>query len=81
MDTYKEIFDSDLPNEKKLAKVFNEITNVYVQHAEQGIELNRALCDDEALIKEQIKLRLMKHVGEIFNGCYQRIYGRRAWDE
>ena len=81
MDDYNEIFKSDLCDEEKLAKAFNEITNAYLKHSEQEIELMHAMGNAEALVKEQIKLGLLKHVREIFNGCYKRIYGRSAWDE
>jgi len=37
--------------------------------------------DREKLVKEQIKMEMMKFVRSMFNDCYYRATGRRAWDE
>jgi predicted transcriptional regulator len=76
-----EIRASDLPEVEKLAQAFGWITRRYVEHAQQEVELARAMADGESLVKEQIKLEMMKHVRSIFQDCYRLVTGRRAWDE
>ncbi len=81
MEEYNQIFASDLPEIEKLAQAFGLITGTLLEHSEGEIDLLRALNDREALVKEQIKLGMLKHVRDVFDECYRRTTGRRAWDE
>jgi hypothetical protein len=81
MDNLLTIFESDLSEADKLAQSFDCITSMYIQHAEQEIELLRAFGDNDALIKEQIKTETMKHVRSIFNDCFIRSTGKKAWND
>jgi len=81
VEEYNTIFEMDLPDIEKLARAFEWVTGRYVGHAQQEIELIRALGDQESLVKEQIKLGVMKHARSIFYDCYRRVTGRKVWDE
>ena len=81
MDEVRKTIKSDLSEVEKLAQVFQRITGKYIGHSQQEIELLKALGDQESLVKEQIKLGVMNHARGIFQDCYLRITGRKAWDE
>jgi len=76
-----EIVEADLPDIEKLAQAFGWITGSYIEHAEGEIELARATGDQEAVIREQIKMEMMKHARSIFQDVYRRVTRRSAWDE
>lgn len=75
------IFKSDLSEMEKLAQAFGWITNHIVEHADQEIELARAMQDGESVVKQQIKRESFRSARNIFQMCYLRATGRRAWDE
>ncbi len=81
MDEFLAIFRSDAAEIDKLAQGFDWMTRRMVEQAENEIELLRALEDRESLVKEQIKMGVLKHARGIFEDCYVRATGRRAWDE
>ena len=81
MDELSKIFRSDRAEIEKLAQAFEWITGQHIYHGELEIELLRAMHDEEMLVKEQIKLSTIKYLRGVFNDCFQRATGRRAWDE
>ena len=81
MDDFLEIFEMDLSEAEKVSRSFDHITSFYIQHSEQEIELLRATRDKENLIKEQIKMETMKHIRSIFNDCFKRSTGKKAWND
>jgi len=81
MDGFLEIFEMDLSEAEKVSRSFDHITSFYIQHSEQEIELLRAISDKENLIKEQIKMETMKHIRSIFNDCFKRSTGKKAWND
>jgi hypothetical protein len=81
MEKDQRIVRSDLTEVEKLAQSFRSITDRYVEHAEAQVELARAMKDQEALVKEHIKLGVMNHARSIFQDCFRSITGRMAWDE
>ena len=81
MDDFLEIFEMDLSEAEKVSRSFDHITSFYIQHSEQEIELLRAISDKENLIKEQIKMETMKHIRSIFNDCFKRSTGKKAWND
>ncbi len=81
MDDFLEIFEMDLSEAEKVSRSFDHITSFYIQHSEQEIELLRAIGDKENLIKEQIKMETMKHFRSIFNDCFKRSTGKKAWND
>jgi len=76
-----EILNTDLPDIERLAQAFGWITNRGVERAEHEVELARAVGDQELVVREQIKMEMMKHARSIFQDCYQRVTRKRAWDE
>jgi hypothetical protein len=72
---------SDRPDVVKLALSFDEIVGRILANSERDIEIWRALHDQEAVIKEQIKTETLKHARTILQECYQRVTGRRDWNE
>jgi len=81
MDEFDQIIKSDLPDIEKLARAFDWVTGQVVSHAHLEIELARAMQDKESVIKHQIKMETLKFARGVFDDCYRRIVGRRAWDE
>lgn len=77
---FEQILSDDLPEVEKLARCFLAILHRYDDHSKNEIELLKALGDDQALLKEQIKLNTLEHSGEILAFCYYRVTGRRLTD-
>jgi hypothetical protein len=76
-----EIVASDRPAIVKLVLSFDEITGRIIADSEQEIQVLRALHDQEALVKEHIKMETLKHARTILQECYQRVTGRIDWHE
>lgn len=81
MDEYQEIFKKDLTETEKFTQGFDWLTRMYLDSYRNQVELARAMQDNESLVKEQIKIEMMKFVRGMFNDCHYRATGRRAWDE
>jgi hypothetical protein len=81
MDQLDKIFRSNLTEIEKLAQAFDWVTGRHIEHGEHEIELLRAMQDQDMLVKEQIKLSTIKYTRSVFQDCYRRATGRRAWDE
>lgn len=81
MSDFDPIFNSDLPDLEKLARAFQGITDVYLRDYQHEIELLKATHDSQNLVKEQIKLGMVRQAREIFQYCYFRTSGKKAWDE
>jgi hypothetical protein len=80
MEKVEAIVRSDRPDVVKLAQSFDTITRQIITHSEKEIEVLRALHDQEAVVKEQIKMETIKHARSILEECYQRVTGRREWN-
>jgi hypothetical protein len=88
MDDNPDIYDwiraiqrTDTPEVDKLKEFFGQITAQIIEYAEREIELARAMCDSELLVKHQIKMETIKTAREIFARGYQVATARTAWDE
>lgn len=77
----QKIASEDLPDMEKLAEAFNLLTRRYIEHAQNEIELLRALGDEQSLIRERIKAGVMENARSMFLDCYRVITGRSAWHE
>ena len=75
------ILGADLSEMEKLAAAFGGLTGFVVEVAENEIELAKALGDQQALIKQQIKIETMKSARDMFRMVFWRVTGRWAWDE
>jgi hypothetical protein len=65
---------------EQLAAGFDHVTGEFVAEAARQLELARAMQDQEAIVREQIKLGVMDTARRIFQSQYQRITGERAWN-
>ncbi len=81
MDEFLKIFQRDVPEIKKLADGFDYLTRMYQDSYQHQAEIAQAMQDTDNLVKEQIKMEMMKFVRSMFNDCYYQATGRRAWDE
>lgn len=75
---YEEIFASDLSEADKIAKAFHMIIHTIESHANNEIELRKAMNDRETMVKEQIKLSSIQHARGIFDMVYLRATGKRS---
>ena len=76
-----ELRGSPLPEARRLARAFGWVTNRIINHAEKEVETARALRDDEAAVKQQVKMETIRHARAVFEECYLLATGRKAWDE
>ena len=78
---YEHIMESDIPDVQKLLQSFESILVQVIGHTEAEIEIARAMQDEDARIKEQIKMETVKFTRGILRHSYLRITGRKDWDE
>jgi hypothetical protein len=76
-----ELRSAPITEARKLARAFDWVTGRIVAHAEGEVETARALQDEEAVVKQQVKMETIRHARAIFEECYLLATGRRAWDE
>jgi hypothetical protein len=81
MDEFDQIMQMDIPDLEKMAKAYDHVTRMYLEHSQKELEVLKALNDRESLVKEQIKLETVKFCRGIFDDCYQRITRKAAFDE
>ena len=75
------IRESDLPDLDKIALCFESITSQIIAEGAREIELARALQDEEAVVRVQIKTSTLNHARDILQSCYRTMLRRSAWDE
>ena len=78
MELIQDILASELPDIEKIEQAFLRITQLYIQHSEQQVEVCRALGDANASVKEQIKMATMKHAQTILRDCYRIVLRRKG---
>ena len=78
---FEQIFDQDLPELEKLRQGFDWVINFYLAESQGEQEALKALGDRETLVKEQVKASTLRHARQIFQDCYLRATGRRAWND
>lgn len=77
---FKEILESDRSEIDKLAVTFVWLADQSILQGDAEIELLRILGDQEALVKEQIKVSTLKYSRGLFAHCYQQVTGRKEWN-
>ena len=77
-ETIKAIKQADLPDAEKLIRAFASTTDQVIKLYEQDVELARAIQDNDLLVKNQIKLEVMKSARAIFAICYTGVLDRSA---
>lgn len=80
---FEAIFASDETDIEKLVRAFDWITRRDIAVAHHEIDLARAMQDQEAVVKQQIRLESMKNARAIFQNCYLRATNKRSriWTE
>lgn len=72
---------SDIPDLERVARVFDFVIQQHIEQSQRDIELARALRDQEAVIREQIKQETLRYSRKVFNDSYMVFIGRRPFDE
>jgi hypothetical protein len=80
-DAMNAIKQADLKDVDRLVRAFDMITRRVIAHCEQDVELARAVQDADWLVKNQIKLEMMKSARRIFEDCYRFMIGGSAWND
>jgi hypothetical protein len=57
----------------RLKAAFADVTDTFLEQAEQKLALAHALDDQDLVIKEQIKMEVMKSARGIFQRCYLQV--------
>ena len=73
--------DSNITDVEKLSRAFEHVTSNIIRHGESEIEIARAMQDEEALVKEHVKVSTLRHARTIFSDCYQFMVGVDPWEE
>ncbi|NSW53020.1 MAG: hypothetical protein HPY85_10985 [Anaerolineae bacterium] len=60
---------------------FDFVTRTIIEQSDKDIELNRALGDAQAVIREQVKRSTIIHARSILNTCAQRATGKEVYDD
>lgn len=72
---FEAILASDLSDLEKLTQTYRFILKEQIAIAQREIELQRALGDQEKMIKEKIKKGVMENSASIFAFCYLKVTG------
>ena len=77
------VADANLAEIDRLAEAFGYLTNAFIEQSERDLELARAMQDENAAVKEQIKASVMISAREMFEFCYLKATGSRRsiWHE
>ena len=65
----------------RVMAAYDHITTIIINQADKDIELNRALGDQQAVIREQIKQSTIKHTRSILNQCCMRVTGKEVFND
>ncbi len=73
--------DTERNDLEKIIGAYDYISRLIISQSEKDIELNRALGDGQAVIREQIKMSTIIHTRSILNLCHFRVTGKEVYDE
>lgn len=74
---FEAIIASNLTELEKLTQAYQFILKEQMEHGRREIELQKAIGDQDQLVKEKIKLGVMEYTNDIFGYCYLRVTGRQ----
>lgn len=77
---FEAILASDLPETEILSRAYQYIMQEQIAFSRREIELQKAIGDQQALVKEQIKMGVLEYASEIFAFCYLRVTGKKMTD-
>lgn len=66
---------------EKITEAFDYVTRTIIEQSDKDIELNRALGDSDAVIREQIKKSTLIHARSVLNLCHQRVTGKEIYND
>lgn len=75
------IITADIPDIEKLSKAYVFIISQHIEISKRELEVLKALGDQEAIIKEQIKANTMAYTLGMFRQLHLRATGRKVSDE
>ena len=81
-DTHEQILQSDAPDADKVARLFELRANVLLERKwQREVELAAAMHDEDSVLKGRIKLGVLTSILSMYRASYERVTGRRDWDE
>jgi len=81
-DRYEQILQSDAPDVKKVARLFDLRASFLLERKwQREVELAKAMHDDDSLLKGRIKLGVFRSIISLYRASYERVTGGRDWDE
>lgn len=63
---------------KRLATRFDDLSAGFTREAENKLALARSMGDDDAVVREHIKIEVMRAARKMFAGSYREATGRRG---
>lgn len=67
---------TECPALQQLADRFDALSAGFTREAEQKLALARAMADDEAVVREHIKIQVMLAARKMFAGSFREATGR-----
>jgi len=72
---------TEFPALQRLANRFDALSAGFTREAEQKLALARAMADEEAVVREHIKIQVMRAARKMFAGSYREATGRRGLEK
>jgi chorismate mutase len=72
---------SDRTDLHRVTEKFDQLTQQILQSFHRRLELARAENDEAAVIKEQIKIEVLKATRGLYAGAYRHVTRQRPWLE
>jgi len=64
-----------------LAGNFRRLSDGFIEQTQQHLELARAAGDEAGIVREHIKIEVMRAARKMFKGSYRAVAGEGAWDD
>ena len=75
------IADTENDDLTKVMAAFDYVTQLIITQSEKDIEIDRAMGDQQAVVREQIKMSTLIHARSILNWTHSRVTGSEVYDE
>jgi hypothetical protein len=73
------VYASDVSELEKLSRSFELVTANYLAEYAREIEMNRAIQDEDRLLKARIQHGMIESARGMFAHCYLKSTGKPAW--
>jgi hypothetical protein len=70
--------DSEPGALKRVAERFDELSAGFTREAEHKLSLAHAMADEQAAVREHIKIEVMRAARKMFAGSYREATGQRG---